>query len=360
MESRNSASSIALKPSQWNHSQQTYSRKALQDASLRVNVPHPSKNNVIPRNNENENPESNDNMEEVYQLIPDEEMSNDEIEIESPISEKELKPDRLGDENDPQDAYDFDLEVYNTMKNEEMDEIADPNLFKLQTTITPKIRNIVIDWIVDVLGKLEFHTDTLYLTVNIIDRFLSKVDLDKCKFQMYACAAVLIAGKNLELIPPSLRDLVKLADRSFTTTQLSEAEAHIMNALDFKINPFMPSMFMKRYLRIMKPDFQLSMISHYILETTLLDPKFIGERPSKVAAATVCLAATIYRGEGQWTKVNEANTGYSVSDLADTVQSLLDCVNTTVASRYTAIRRKYSGKEMNNVSRIRYPESIRL
>ncbi|OHT02685.1 G2/mitotic-specific cyclin-B [Tritrichomonas foetus] len=329
LENRTS-SSIAIRGNQTQHSQPV-SRKALHDASSRINGAHEfSKTNVMKTI-----PENMKEIEEPNQI---------------------LKPSRLGEIDDPQDAYDFDLEVYQTMKREERVDLPNPDYFEQQTSITPKMRTIVFDWLVDVHGKLGFHTDTLYLTMNIIDRYLSIISLDKTQFQKFACAATLIAAKNLELYTPSLRDLVQLADRSFTTTQLAEAEAEMMSALDFRINPFLPSMFLKRYLRIMQPDFHLSMVSHYILETTILDQKFIGETPSKLAAAAVCLAATLYRGTGQWTEEAISNTGFTIDDLTDLIQKLLNCVNTTVASRYTAIRRKYSGKEMDNVSGIRYPE----
>ena len=100
------------------------------------------------------------------------------------------------------------------------------------------------------------------------------------------------------------------------------------------------------------------MLGHYILETTLIDQAFIGDTPSKVAAAACCLAVTLYRGEGQWNKTVEADTGYSFSDLTDMIQKLLNCVNTSATSKFSAVRRKYSGQEMDRISSTNFPKFV--
>lgn len=305
----------------------TGNRKPLHDASSRVNMTKTMKPMIHKKhNNENEEPK---------------------------FSMK-----RIGDKEDPQDAYDYDLEVYITMKTDEDLYLADTDLFDLQSTITPKMRATVIDWLVEVHGKMGFHTDTLYLTVNLMDRFLSQCDIDKSTYQRYGCAALLIAAKNLELYPPSLKDLVRFADDSFTSRLLSKSEAQILIRLDFKVNPFLSSTFLKRYLRLLQPDFHLSMLGHYILETTIIDQSFIGDTPSKVAAAACFLAVTLYRGKGHWNKEVEADTRYSFADLTDMIQKLLNCVNTSATSKFSAVRRKYSGKEMDRISSTEFPKTV--
>ena len=43
-----------------------------------------------------------------------------------------------------------------------------------QTDINAKMRSILIDWLVEVHLKFKLMPETLYLTVNLIDRFLEK------------------------------------------------------------------------------------------------------------------------------------------------------------------------------------------
>lgn len=45
---------------------------------------------------------------------------------------------------------------------------------RYQTDINEKMRSILIDWLVEVHLKFKLLTETLYLTVNLIDRYLAK------------------------------------------------------------------------------------------------------------------------------------------------------------------------------------------
>ena len=267
---------------------------------------------------------------------------------------------RLGDPEDPQEVYEFDVEIFKFMKSFETNSLPSPNFFEKQSNITPRMRATVIDWLVEVHRKLKMHTDTLYLTVYLMDQYLSKVNLDKTKYQRLGCAALLIASKSEEIYPPSIKDLVDLADKSFTTIALSRMEASLFSTVDYHCNPILPPMFLKRFLRIIRTDLTLSMLSYFILESALLDVAFIGETPSRIAAAAVCLAMTIQNGPGQWTPFMEINTGFSLDEITPTVEKILHSVNSCKVSRFPTIRKKYSTATMGSVSKIVFPESIKL
>ena len=270
------------------------------------------------------------------------------------------KFDRLGDPKDELDAYEYDLEIYKYLRKAESEALPSPAMFEGQSTITPRMRATVIDWLVDVHRKGKMHSETLYLTVNLIDQFLTSTDLDKSKLQRLGCAALLVAAKNFELYPPSIRDLVKVADRSFSTTALSRMESVLLAVVGFRVDRVVPSMFLKRFLRLCDPDAKLMMLAHFICETSIIDAEFIGMLPSKLSAAIVLLALTLLRGPGQWTKYMQDNTGYTIADLSPVVQTLLQSVNTASTGRFQAIRKKYATTPMYKVSAIPFPETIDL
>ncbi|OHT08618.1 Cyclin, N-terminal domain containing protein [Tritrichomonas foetus] len=314
------------------------SRRVLHDVNSRLNAINPTglnkQSNIMTR------PRHDENEPEVFK--PNHSMK------------------RLGDPNDPQEVHEFDLEIFNFMKSFENKTLPNPNFFEGQTNITPRMRATVIDWLVEVHRKLKMHTDTLYLTVYLMDQYLSHVDLDKTKYQRLGCAALLIASKSEEIYPPSVKELVELADRSFTTIALSRMEASLFQTVSFHVNPILPPMFLKRFLRIVRTDLVLSMLSYFILESSLLDVGFIGVPPSLLAASSICLAMTIQNGPGQWTPFLEANTGYRLEDLAPTIDQLLASVNNCKVSRFPTIRKKYSSVTMGSVSKIAFPENIKL
>jgi hypothetical protein len=268
--------------------------------------------------------------------------------------------DRLGDPDDPLDCHDFDLEVYHFMRSAEMSNLPSPDVFSNQTGVTPRMRATVVDWLVEVHRKLRMHTDTLYLTVMLIDQYLTVNTIDKTDLQRLGCAALLLAAKSGELHPPTVLDLVELSEQSFSIDALKQMEASLFASVQFHVDPVLPSMFLKRFLRLTKTDLRLSMLSHFILETSLLEAEFIGMVPSKLAAAAICLATALERGPNQWDSYLQKNTGYALSHLSDTVQKLLQLVLTSSTGRFQTIRKKYSTQQMCRASAGPFPDAVIL
>ena len=56
-----------------------------------------------------------------------------------------------------------------------------PNGFYMrnQTDINENVRAILVDWIISVHAKFKLLPETLYLTINLIDRYFSKFNVTK-------------------------------------------------------------------------------------------------------------------------------------------------------------------------------------
>jgi len=50
---------------------------------------------------------------------------------------------------------------------------------KYQREINDKMRSILVDWLIDVHLKFKLLPETLFITINIIDRFLEKMSVTK-------------------------------------------------------------------------------------------------------------------------------------------------------------------------------------
>ena len=48
-----------------------------------------------------------------------------------------------------------------------------------QPYITERMRSILIDWIIEVHFQFKLKTESLFLTVNMIDRYLEKMQVSK-------------------------------------------------------------------------------------------------------------------------------------------------------------------------------------
>lgn len=65
---------------------------------------------------------------------------------------------------------------------------------KKQPDINDSMRSILVDWLVEVSEEYRLQTETLYLAVNYIDRFLSYMSVVRAKLQLVGTAAMFIAS----------------------------------------------------------------------------------------------------------------------------------------------------------------------
>ncbi len=69
-----------------------------------------------------------------------------------------------------------------------------PGYMKKQPDINASMRSILVDWLVEVAEEYKLMEQTLYLTVNYIDRFLSCMSVMRGKLQLVGTACMLIAS----------------------------------------------------------------------------------------------------------------------------------------------------------------------
>lgn len=65
---------------------------------------------------------------------------------------------------------------------------------KVQNDVTPTMRMILVDWLVEVADEYKLVSDTLYLTVTFIDRFLSSHVLARNSLQLLGVSCMLAAS----------------------------------------------------------------------------------------------------------------------------------------------------------------------
>jgi cyclin B len=184
------------------------------------------------------------------------------------------------------------------------------------------MRAILVDWLVDVHAKFKLLTETLFLTINLIDRYLSFKQITRAKLQLVGVAALLITTKYEEIYPPNLKDFVYITDNAYTKEEILEMESDILCVLDFNLQQTSPYRFLERYTKVMKCDSVAFYLSQYLLELGLLDSKMAKFLPSEQAAAAVLYAERKLKRTSsssaflaEWQKM-EKHSGYSLDQLA--------------------------------------------
>ncbi|CAA7019595.1 unnamed protein product, partial [Microthlaspi erraticum] len=104
-----------------------------------------------------------------------------------------------------------------------------------QPEINAKMRSILIDWLIDVHRKFELMPETLYLTINLIDRFLSLTMVPRRELQLLGISAMLIACKYEEIWAPEVNDFVCISDKAYSREEVLAMEKSILRQVEWCI-----------------------------------------------------------------------------------------------------------------------------
>ena len=85
------------------------------------------------------------------------------------------------DIGDPQAVAEFAEEVVEHMKMTEKELVPKIGYMSQQNDINEKMRAILVDWLIEVHLKFKLLPETLFLTINLIDRFLEKQVISRTK-----------------------------------------------------------------------------------------------------------------------------------------------------------------------------------
>ncbi|POM71383.1 Cyclin-like protein [Phytophthora palmivora] len=147
--------------------------------------------------------------------------------------------------------------IYESLRAREHRYHVTDDIFAEQHGVRPKMRAVLVDWLVEVHQRFELEAQTLFLTVNYIDRYLAQAPVKSQRFQLVGVAALLIASKFEEIYPCDMDDLLYICERSYTKTDLIDCERDLLNV--FKFNLAVPSVssFLGYYLTYFEEEDQL-------------------------------------------------------------------------------------------------------
>lgn len=203
------------------------------------------------------------------------------------------------DADDPAMVSEYVVEIFEYMRQIEVQTMPNPNYMDDQKELAWKMRGILIDWMIEVHQKFRLLPETLFLAVNIIDRFLSHRVVSLIKFQLVGVTALFIAAKYEEIVAPSIQNFIYMADGGYTDEEVLNAERYVLSVLDFNLSYPNPMNFLRRNSKADQYDLQSRTVAKYLMEITLLDHRFLACPPSLVAASSLYLARKIL-DRGPW------------------------------------------------------------
>jgi hypothetical protein len=169
----------------------------------------------------------------------------------------------------------------------------------MQSEIQWSMRAILMDWLIQVHARFGLLPETMFLTANYIDRFLSCKVVSLQKLQLVGATALFLAAKYEEVNCPSVHEIVYMVDGGYTAEEILKAERFMLSMLQFELGWPGPMSFLRRVSKADDYDLETRTLAKYFLEITIMDERFVGSPPSFLAAGAHCLARHML-GKGSW------------------------------------------------------------
>jgi hypothetical protein len=264
-------------------------------------------------------------------------------EVEEPVVEEEQPLDLdKEDVDDPLMVSEYVVEIFEYLKELEIATMANPDYMDSQNELEWKMRGILVDWLLEVHTRFRLLPETLFLAVNIIDRFLSAKIVQLDRLQLVGVTAMFIASKYEEVLSPHVQNFRHVADDGFTEDEILSAERFVLAALNYDLSYPNPMNFLRRISKADNYDIQTRTLGKYLLEIGCLDHRFLAHPPSQVAAASMYLARLVLE-RGPWDATLTHYSGYSEEEIQPVLQLMIDYLSGPVI--HEAFFKKYASKK---------------
>ncbi|KAF9556287.1 A/B/D/E cyclin [Agrocybe pediades] len=246
------------------------------------------------------------------------------------------------DWDDPASVSEYVKEVCVYLKEIELATMPDPDYMKMQTEVTWEHRGVLIDWILQVHAKFNLLSESLFLCINILDRFLGMRPISLKKLQLVGLASFFIATKYEETYAPSVKEVAYLAENLFTVDEILKAERYILKTINWDLRAPGPMGWLRRGSKADNCELHARTIAKYLLEIAYIERRLLHVVPSKAAAASLWLAR-LTLGRDEWTPTLEHYTTYSEKEILPIASIMLEYIITDPV-QHDSLFRKYASK----------------
>lgn len=206
------------------------------------------------------------------------------------------------------------------------------------------MRPYLLDFLTEAHAAFNLLPETLFLTINLLDRYCSRRIVYKRHYQLVGCAALLIAAKygDRKEYVPTIRELKGMCCSLYEDEMFTQMEWHVLQTLDWAIGHPTIDSFLQLAVIDMSLDTEVENMALYIAEIAMFSKDFISKRPSDMARSSLALARLILNRPQampeEWASQYDQQTLYNLSHQLHHPSSVL--------------ARKYSTCKLSRVSPI--------
>eukprot|EP00440_Ansanella_granifera_P024022 gb/GFBE01026092.1/.p1 GENE.gb/GFBE01026092.1/~~gb/GFBE01026092.1/.p1 ORF type:complete len:404 (+),score=83.75 gb/GFBE01026092.1/:1-1212(+) len=255
---------------------------------------------------------------------------------------------------DPQFVIDYVGDIFSYMSSSEDRFQPRPDYIDAQKDINAKMRGILVDWLVEVHMKYKLKSETLFLAVSLVDRYLEQRQITRKRLQLCGVTSMLIAAKFEEIYPPEIRDFVYIADNAYTKEDILKMEVSMLQVLQFELCGPTVAHFLERYQRVNKCKEEHLHLMQYLLELCLLEVRMLRYTPSHLAAASALLSNKLLKQHPAWPACMNRITKQSEATVKACAREMCGLLEAAERSPLQAVRRKYSQAKFSNIAKMTF------
>lgn len=188
-------------------------------------------------------------------------------------------------------------DIVDHMQHMEDETLPDVASIDIQQEIQWFMRPYLIDFLIEAHAAFQLLPETLFLAVNLLDRYCSRRVVYKRHYQLVGCAALLIAAKygDKKDRVPMIRELKSMCCSLYDEEMFTQMEWHVLNTLDWVIGHPTVDTWLQLALKD-GPEYEDTEVEHmalYLAEIALYHKDFVSKKPSVMARASLALARGI-------------------------------------------------------------------
>jgi len=192
-----------------------------------------------------------------------------------------------------------------------------------------RMRQVLVDWLVEVQSQFKLLQETLHSTVEILDRYMAieGKNVGKSKLQLVGVSAMFLAAKIEEMYAPACADFVYITDNAYTEQEIKAQELKVVRALEFNLSQPVSLNFLRRY----------------------------SKAGSQLAASSLCLSLLVTDPAltitNVWTPTLAYYSGYNIEDLLPIVKKIAAAeVKLAKNQKFLAVKTKYKSSKFMKVA----------
>lgn len=256
---------------------------------------------------------------------------------------------------DPQNLDEYQNDIIKLIVETESSNILNyskEKIFELQDPffIFEEKRKIIIELLFYYNSKWRLNPDSIYLAVNIIDRYTNKRKLQKEEYELVALAAFMIGSKYEDIYSPNAKCLSYIYNFKYEPELIIEKESQILGTLDYSLLYTSSHKILKTIFHISNiEDENVYYLSELFLEMSLTDLNIMKYTQRKRAIAAFLISKKFFKIRGTNYKI-QFLFGYGENETRTVQKKMVNLmINVVISSKTNLIAEKFRTSKYGTV-----------